>query len=32
LRFGLIEDETNSDEFPITQDEIDDLDKGRGLT
>jgi RNA polymerase primary sigma factor len=32
LRFGLIEDDTNSEEFPITQDEIDNLDEGRGLT
>jgi len=32
LRFGLVEDAGNSSEFPITQDEVDAIMSGKGLT
>jgi RNA polymerase primary sigma factor len=32
LRFGLIEDTTNSEQYPITQPEVDAIMHGKGLT
>lgn len=31
LRFGLIEDETNDAEFPITEEELEDIKNGKGM-
>lgn len=31
LRFGLLEDETDHEKFPITQSEIEDLKRGKGF-
>ena len=32
LRFGLVEDESDSDNFPITEEELESIKAGRGLT